>query len=146
MQPHHIADNFHSCWIFSVDGSVRAGFPSPAEDYGKRAINLSELLIQHPQATFFMKVAGDSMCDAGIFNGDHVLVDRAVQPEPGHIVVAVVDNEFTLKYLRRRHGRYFLEAANRTYPRIYPAEEGTLEVWGVARTSFRALPGFQIKG
>lgn len=84
---------------------------------------------------------------AGIFDGNFVLIDRAVHAEVGHIVLAVEDNEYTLKYLRRTTGgRYYLEAANVTYPKIMPAADGTLEIWGVARNTFRALPGFKIRG
>lgn len=135
------------CFVLSVDGSVRAGFPSPAEDHAVEPINLTKILVEHPQATFFFRVAGDSMQNEGIFDGDYVLIDRAVEAQVGHIVLAVVDNEYTLKFLRRStSGRYFLEAANSTYPKIMPAADGTLEIWGVARNAFRALPGFKIRG
>ena len=85
------------------------------------------------------------MIEAGIFDNDWAIVDRAVRPQVNQIVVAILHDEFTLKYLRRqRNGSYFLEAANDTYPPFYPVD-GTLEIFGVARTVFRPLPGFTIQ-
>ncbi|QXW20218.1 translesion error-prone DNA polymerase V autoproteolytic subunit (plasmid) [Comamonas aquatica] len=129
------------CWIIEVPGSVRAGFPTPQEDYGHKALDIAGQLIQHPQATFVMRCKGESMVDAGIFDGDYVVVDRAIKPMPGHIVVAVLDGDFTLKYLRNRSGRVFLEAANPTFPPIYPKDGSTLEIWGVATNTIHPLPG-----
>lgn len=129
------------CWISCTESSVPAGFPSPAEDFGQATLNISSQLIQHPQATFYMRVRGDSMVLAGINDGDYVIVDRAVKPSPGHVVVAVVEGEFTLKYLRRRADKFFLEAANPTFPPIHPKEGAVLEVWGVATNCIHPLPG-----
>lgn len=129
-----------------VDGAVRAGFPSPAENHAVEAINLQTLLVVHPQATFMMRVSGRSMEEAGLFDGDYILVDRAERPQPGHIVVGIVDQDFTLKYLRRSSGGvYYLEAANDTFPKFFAPDFGTLEVWGVARTGIRPLPGYSIR-
>jgi len=110
---------------------VCAGFPSPAEDFAVKRIDLTEVLITHPQATFLLRVSGESMKDAGIFNGDMLVVNRALKPQHGHIVVAVVDGEFTVKYLHQRADRIKLKPANATYPDITPKEGQTLEVWGV---------------
>ena len=108
--------------------SVRAGFPSPAEDLGAKRIDLAARLIKHPQATFLMRARGDSMKDAGIFDGDVLLVDRAVSPRNGQIVVAVVDGEFVCKTLSIRAGRVKLRAANPGYPDIVPVDSQTVEV------------------
>lgn len=116
---------------------VRAGFPSPAEDFAVKRIDLAEVLVTHPQATFMLRVAGDSMRDAGIFDGDVVVIDRAIKPHHGHIVVAVVDGQFTLKYLYQRAGRVKLRPANPTYPDITFSEGQTLEVWGVVTASIK---------
>lgn len=111
--------------------SVRAGFPSPAEDFAVNRLDLTQLLITHPQATYLLRVAGTSMQDAGIGDGDTIVVDRAIKPRHGHVVVAVVDGEFTVKYLHQRAGRVRLKAANPTFPDIVPKEGQTIEVWGV---------------
>lgn len=119
-------------WLVdAVDASVQAGFPSPADDHIVKRIDLMEQLIQHPQATFLLRIRGDSMKDAGIFDGDVVLVDRAITPAHGHVVVAVVDGEFVCKTLYQRAGRIRLKAANITYADIIPKEGQTLEIWGV---------------
>lgn len=110
---------------------VPAGFPSPAADHQVERIDLMRQLIVHPQATFFVRVRGDSMQGAGILNDSVVLVDRAIAPRHGHIVVAVVDGDFTCKRLHLRGGSLRLKADNPTYPDIVPREGQTVEVWGV---------------
>jgi DNA polymerase V len=110
---------------------VAAGFPSPAEDHAVQRIDLMAQLIKHPQATFLLRVRGESMKDAGIFDNDVVLVDRAITPRSGHIVIAMVDGEFVCKTLWQRAGRMKLKAANVTYPDINPADGQTVEIWGV---------------
>lgn len=120
-----------------ADTRVHAGFPSPAEDFGETRIDLNVELIRHPQATFFLRVAGDSMHEAGIDDGDIVVVDRALKPRHRHIVVAVVDGDFTIKWLALRAGRIKLQAANPTYPDIVPKDGQTLEVWGVVTSCIK---------
>ena len=124
-------------WVFRVQGQVRAGFPSPAEDLGAKRIDVLEHLVRHPQATYQMVVKGDSMKDEGIFDGDIILVDRAITPRSGHIVVAVVDGEFVCKKLWHRAGRMKLKAANPTYADIVPKEGQVVEIWGVVLTAFK---------
>jgi DNA polymerase V len=119
---------------------VRAGFPSPAEDFTVKRIDLTQELVTHPQATFLLRVSGDSMRDAGIFDGDMLVVDKALKPRHGQVVVAVVDGEFTVKHLYQRAGRVKLRAANATYPDITPREGQTLEVWGVVTASIKRFP------
>jgi DNA polymerase V len=116
---------------------VCAGFPSPAEDFAVKRIDLTEVLITHPQATFLLRVSGESMKDAGIFDGDMLVVNKALKPCHGHIVVAVVDGEFTVKYLYQRGGRVKLRAANVTFPEITPKDGQTLEVWGVVTSCIK---------
>lgn len=120
-----------------VGDRVQAGFPSPAEDFNTSRIDLTEQLIKHPQATFLLRVKGDSMREAGIFDGDVLVVDKAIRERHGHIVVAMVDGEFTVKYLHKRNGLMRLVAANRTYPDIVPREGQTIEVWGVATCTIK---------
>ena len=123
-----------------LDFRMPAGFPSPAEDHLVRRCDLVDLLSTHPQATYFMRVRGDSMIGVGIHDNDIMAVNRALQPKHGSIVVANVDNEFTCKTLFQRNGRIRLVAANPAYPDIRPKEGQTIEVWGVvtaALTLFR---------
>ena len=110
---------------------VCAGFPSPAEDLGAQRIDLTQVLVTHPQATFMLRARGYSMVEAGIFDNDILVVNRAIAPRHRHIVVAVVDGEFTVKRLYQLNGRIKLQAANPTFPDIVPHDGQLLEVWGV---------------
>lgn len=121
--------------VLWIDGQVKAGFPSPAADFDCRPVDIAQLLVRHPQATFLLRASGISMRDAGINDGDLLVVDRAIRPQPGHIVCAVVDSNFTVKYLQRRHGQFRLVAADPTFPDIVPRDGQTLEVWGVVTAS-----------
>ena len=116
---------------------VRAGFPSPAEDLGAQRIDLTQVLITHPQATYFLRARGQSMIDAGIFDNDILVVDRAIKPRHNHVVVAIVDGDLTVKYLFQRAGRIKLKAANPTYPDILPKDGQTIEVWGVVTSTIK---------
>ena len=118
-------------WVNGLPCRVAAGFPSPAEDHAVKRLDLMEQLIKHPQATFLLRVRGESMKDAGIFDNDVVLVDRAIRPHSGHVVVAVVDGEFVCKTLWQRAGRMKLKAANPTFADISPRDGQTVEIWGV---------------
>lgn len=110
---------------------VAAGFPSPAEQYIESPLDLNELLVHRPAATFFVRAAGDSMTGAGIRPGDILVVDRSLEALPGAIVIACVDNEFTVKYLRSDGETYFLEAANPNYRSIRFSEGMELKIFGV---------------
>ena len=111
--------------------SVQAGFPSQADDHLVQRVDLMRELVKHPQATHLLRIRGDSMRDMGIFEGDVVLVDKAIDPRSGHVVIAVVENEFVCKTLQMRAGRIKLKAANPTYPDIVPKDSQTVQVWGV---------------
>ena len=111
--------------------AIPAGFPSPAADFGESVLDINAYLIRHPAASFFFTVQGDSMKGAGILDGDKVLVDRAVEPRHGHIVVAVVNSECTLKRLYRHRGVVELRAENPDFPPIRLREGEELQVWGV---------------
>ena len=110
---------------------VAAGFPSPAEDYVDRQLDLNELLVRNPAATFFVRARGDSMRDAGIATDDLLIVDRAAQPRNGSIVVAALDGELTVKRLCRKNGRLFLVPENPDYTPLEVPPEASLTVWGV---------------
>jgi DNA polymerase V len=119
--------------------SVAIGFGSPANDSGVTRLDLNDILVRNPQATFLMRVAGDSMRNAGIGDGDLVLIDRAVTPSHGHIVIAVVEQEFVCRRLAS-HGELRLRAADRAVADIVPAEGEGLEIWGVVTTAIKSLP------
>jgi repressor LexA len=106
-----------------VLGVVEAGFPSPAEEELGDMMDLDEFLIKNKEATYMLKVTGDSMKDAGILPGDMVLVERGVEPHDGDIVIAHIDHAWTLKYLRKRGRKVWLEPANKRYKPIFPTEE-----------------------
>ena len=114
-----------------------AGFPSPADDYDHARLSLDELLITHPLATFFFQVSGRSMEGAGIFDRDLVIVNRALRPVHGSIVLAQVDNDFTVKYLHIRRGRPELVPANPTFPTMHPSEGQQLTVCGVVTAAIK---------
>lgn len=110
---------------------VRAGFPSPADDYLEGSICLQDLLVENPAATFLVRVEGHSMKDTGILDGDIAVVDRSIHPTSGKIVVAVVDGEFCIKRLIYRESKCFLQSANAIFPEIEVSEHSENSVWGV---------------
>lgn len=109
---------------------VCAGFPSPAEEHVEQRIDLNKELVRHPLSTFFVRVTGDSMSEAGIDEGDLLVVDKAAPVGDGHIIVAVVNGEFCVKRLRRAQGRVCLQAANPRYAALEITEGMEFEVWG----------------
>jgi SOS regulatory protein LexA len=118
-----------------VLGTVEAGFPSPAEEELADTLSLDQFLIRNPDATFLLKVSGDSMSGAGILPGDMVLVDKGRQPKSGDIVIAEVDGQWTMKYLRERREGIMLMPANPKYQPITPAAE--LKIAGVVTAVVR---------
>ncbi|MDG2343599.1 MAG: translesion error-prone DNA polymerase V autoproteolytic subunit [Flavobacteriales bacterium] len=111
--------------------NVSAGFPSPAEDFMDLDLNLQEYLVQHPSATFCVRVTGDSMQNAGIFSGDVMVVDRALEAKNNSIVLAVLDGEFTVKRIQKRAGKLYLKPENKNFSPIEIIEEMNFQVWGV---------------
>lgn len=111
--------------------AVPAGFPSPADDYVEQRISLDEHLIQHRESTFFMRVAGESMRGLGIFDGDLLVVDRAVPAAHGCVVIAVLDGEFTVKQLLHTPDGQVLRAAHPDYPDTLIKPEQDFSIWGV---------------
>lgn len=120
-----------------VEGRVRAGFPSPADDFAVNRHDLNELLITHPLATFFWQVSGQSMREAGIDDGDILVVNRALTPVHGHIVVAQVDGDFTVKKLHSRAGKIKLIPANPTFPELTFKEGQQLIICGVVTSAIK---------
>ena len=122
-----------------VKETISAGFPSPAEDYIELGIDLNKYLIKNPISTFFLRVSGNSMNNAGIYNNDLLIIDRSINPKPGHIVVALLDGEFTLKRLIKRQDNYYLRADKENYPAINLYEYIDIQIWGVATYSIHEL-------
>ncbi len=123
---------------------ISAGFPSPADDYIHAGINLNDELIHHPASTFFLRVTGHSMTHAGIRDGDLLIVDRSLNPQPGRIVVAILDGHFTVKKLINRKGLLCLEAANPKYPLIDLRKYKDIYLWGVGTYSIHNLSNKQL--
>ena len=111
--------------------AIKAGFPSPAEDYMHDSLDFNRDLIEHPEATFYGRVEGDSMMEANICDGDIAVIDRSVEPKNGDVIVAFVNNEFTIKYLdltHRKEGYIELRPANRNFRPIRIDEDDNFEV------------------
>lgn len=117
---------------------VSAGFPSPAQDYVEQTLDLNELCIKRPAATFFVRVEGESMIDVGIFHNDILVVDRSVKPQHGDIVVAQVDSEFTVKELCLRP-QLMLVPRNCAYRPICLANDNELQIFGVVTNVVRQM-------
>ena len=118
---------------------VQAGFPSPAEDHLEQRLDLNSLVIENPSATFFVRVAGESMKDIGITDGDILVVDRSIENWENRIVVAVIDSEFTIKRFTSQNETVILETENPDYPVIEVTPEMDFSVWGVVRWTLKKL-------
>jgi DNA polymerase V len=123
--------------LFAV--SVQAGFPSPAEDYMQGSLDLNELCIEHPAATYFVRAVGDSMVGVGIHSGDVLVVDRALEPKNGSVVIAAVNGELTVKQLIIERGKHCFRAANSHYPDLHVTEFMAIEIWGVVTNVVHSL-------
>ena len=129
-----IQGDFEKKLQLSLAPSIMAGFPSPADDYQNDSLDFNRDLIRHPEATFYGKVEGDSMIEAGICNGDIAVIDRSLEPRHGDVVVGYINREFTIKYLDLTHtedGYIELRPANKMFKPIRINENDEFEVWGV---------------
>ena len=111
--------------------SVSAGFPSPADDYTEENIDLNEHLISNPFRTFFLRVKGDSMINAGIKDKDLIIVDKSLKARPGNIIIAMIDGEFTIKRLSIKNNELYLKAENHNYPDFRFKNHIDVQIWGV---------------
>lgn len=118
---------------------VAAGFPSPADDHLDQSLDLHDYLVEHPAATFFVRVEGDSMIGAGIHDGDMLVVDRSLQPADGKIVIAAVEGELTVKRLKKQGNNIWLIPENEAYPAIEIGEGSELSIWGVVTSVIRKV-------
>ncbi len=128
-----------SLWLEQCGWCVPAGFPSPAADHTRQRIDLNTALIRNQAATYLFRVKGDSMMGAGIYEGDTLLVDRSIDPQHNHIVLALLNNEFTVKRFYRRGGVVKLLAENSIYPPRLVREEDDFVVWGVVTYNLHKL-------
>ena len=126
-------------WLSMCAWKVPAGFPSPAADHTQKRIDLNDHLIRNKEATFIFKVKGDSMVGAGIYEGDALVIDRSIEAKHNNIVLAVLNNEFTVKRLYRRGGVVKLLAENNLYPARLIKEEDDFVVWGVVTFNLHKL-------
>lgn len=120
-------------------GRLPAGFPSPADDYIEGKLDLNRHLIKHPAATFFVRVTGDSMLEAGIHSGDILIVDRSLEAVDGNVIVAALDGELTVKHLSKRDNVLRLLPANKNYQPIEIQAHQSFEIWGVVTNVIHAL-------
>jgi DNA polymerase V len=138
-EPNNIRLTFHKAntdtdlAIPLAQSSVRAGFPSPAQDYMGEEIDLNKLIVRHREATFYVRVSGDSMTDAGILDGDLAVVDKELEAGDGDFVIAYVDGEFTIKQFRMDKSGTFgwLQPWNDHYPAIRVDASNDFMIWGV---------------
>ncbi len=114
-----------------ADQGIKAGFPSPAQDYIELSIDLNRELIKHPATTFFACVSGDSMIDANLEDGDILVIDKSLNPKSGDMAVCCIDGDFTVKYIRIEKEVVWLEAANNLYKPIRVTPENDFLIWGI---------------
>ena len=114
-----------------ADAGIKAGFPSPAQDYMDTSIDLNEELVRHPATTFYGRVSGDSMVDAQVFDGDILVIDKSIEPQNKDMAVCFIDGEFTLKYIEIKKDAVYLIPANKEYKPIKVTPEHNLKIWGV---------------
>lgn len=136
-QPLFVPDT--KVWLEVCAWKVPAGFPSPAADHTRKELDLNEHLIRNKEATFIFRVKGDSMIGIGIYDGDELIVDRSIDAKHGNIVLAVLNNEFTVKRLHRRSGVIKLIAENPIYPPIMVKDGEELVIWGVVTRNLHKL-------
>lgn len=120
-----------------VDSGISAGFPSPAQDYIDLSLDLNKELISNPSSTFFGRVRGESMKDAGILDGDILVIDKSLEPQDGDTAVCYIDGEFLLKYIRIEKDEIFLVPANPDFQPIRVTEENNFCIWGVVTYSIK---------
>ena len=121
------------------DRGISAGFPSPADDFIEISIDLNNHLIKHKDSTFFAKVKGHSMKDAGIFDGDLLVIDKSLQPQDGKIAICQIDGEFTVKRIKIEKNIVWLVAENEDYKPIKVTEENELMIWGIVLHSIKTF-------
>lgn len=120
-----------------ADGGIKAGFPSPAQDFMDLSIDLNKELVKHPSSTFYGRVSGDSMIDAGVYDGDILVIDKSLEPKDGDMAVCFVDGEFTIKYIKIEEKIIWLIPANEDYKPIKVTEDNDFLIWGIVTYSIK---------
>lgn len=120
-----------------ADAGIKAGFPSPAQDFMDLSIDLNKELIRHPASTFYGRVRGDSMQDAGVYDGDILIIDKSLEPHNGDMAVCFIDGEFTIKYIKIEKTVIWLIPANDKYKPIRVTQENDFLIWGIVTYSIK---------
>ena len=116
-------------WL--IEQGISAGFPSPADDFKEIRISLDRELVKNKESTFYERVSGDSMIEAGLDDGDLIVIDRSLDPENGKIAVCFIDGEFTVKRINKERGKIYLQPENKKYKAIELKENNELIIWGI---------------
>lgn len=114
-----------------ISSGIKAGFPSPAADFDESKISLDNVLVKNKEATFYAKASGNSMIEAGIDDGDILVIDRSLEPQNNKIAICFIDGEFTVKRIKIEGQNVFLMPENKTYKPIQISEENDLIIWGI---------------
>ncbi len=139
LTPVKLAENPSKFKIPLFNHTIRAGFPSPADDYVAETLDLNEHLMPRKEATYLLTVSGDSMIGVGIHDGDLLVVDRSLNPSSGRVVIAILDNQFTVKTLEKKRGKIRLLPANPDFEPIEMKDEQELQIWGVVTKVIHSL-------
>tara|TARA_B100000927_G_scaffold178329_1_gene143675 strand:+ start:210 stop:641 length:432 start_codon:yes stop_codon:yes gene_type:complete len=124
-------------WL--IEQGISAGFPSPADDFKEVRISLDKELVKNKEATFYARVSGESMIEAGIDDGDLLVIDRSLNPENGKIGICMIDGDFTVKRIKKTKGRLYLLPENKKYEAIELKEENELIIWGIVAYVIKKL-------
>lgn len=122
-----------------IDVGIKAGFPSPAADFEEQRISLDQYLIKNPESTFFAKASGDSMINAGISDGDLLVIDRSLEPKNNAIAVCYIDGEFTVKRIKKTKDKVVLQPENSLYKPIVISQENELIIWGIVTYTIKKI-------
>ena len=124
-------DKSKSLLLKLFTNTISAGFPSPAEDFLDKKLDLNDYLIKNPSASFFVKVNGNSMINAGISNGDILIIDRSLEPSDGKVVIGIINGEFTVKRILKKGKKIFLKPENENFKPIEITEDMDFKIWGI---------------
>ena len=124
-------------WL--IEQGISAGFPSPADDFKEIRISLDKELVKNSEATFYARVSGESMIEAGIDDGDLLVIDRSLNPENGKIGICMIDGDFTVKRIKKTKGKLYLLPENKKYEVIELKEENELIIWGIVAYVIKKL-------
>jgi len=124
-------------WL--IEEGISAGFPSPADDFKEIRISLDKELVKNQESTFYARVSGDSMIEAGLDDGDLIVIDRSLNPENGKIAVCFIDGEFTVKRIKKEKNKLFLMPQNKKYKHIEIKESNQLIIWGIVEYVIKKL-------